>query len=214
MTLRFRLLIPAVLAAITLAASALADEKPKSKKTDQLTLEDVIFDAKYLHQLLGPNTLVAGHDKTGEVPVEALARTGITDKTKIFALPDEAVKPVLKSSIAPAMPQSYRFRDDASTAEFFLFVGTDGAVKSLHCYETNDQVFAIIAADALIKWRYTPAMIGTTAVPVIVPVQMKFAESDATNALFRTPKRPPTLKGEPRPQPVRPNKQQPQSGPR
>ena len=166
MTLRFRLLIPALLAAVALTAPALADEKPKTKKADKLTLEDVIFDAKYLHQQLGPKTLVAGHDKTGEIPVEALSRTGIADKTKIFALPDEAEKPVLKSSIAPTMPQSYRFRRDASTAEFFLFVGADGAVKSLHCYETNDQVFAIVAADALIKWRYTLAKIGSTAVPV------------------------------------------------
>lgn len=213
MTLRFRLLIPALLAAVALTASVAANDKPKTKKADKLTLEDVIFDVKYLHQQLGPKTLVAGHEKTGEVPVEALSRTGIADKTKIFALPDEAVKPLLKSSIAPTFPQSYRFRREPSTAEFFLFVGADGAVKSLHCYETNDQVFAIVAADALIKWRYTPAQIGTTAVPVLVPVQMKFDESDAANALFRAPKPPFSVQGNPTPPPpVRPGANQ--SGPR
>lgn len=212
MTLRFRLLIPAMLAAVALTASALADEKPKTKKSDKLTLEDVIFDAQYLRQHLGPKTLVAGHEKTGEIPVEAISKAGISEKTQIFALPDEAVKPVLKSSIAPTFPQSYRFRREPSKAEFFLFVGADGAVKSLHCYETNDQVFAIIAADALIKWRYTPAKLGTTAVPVLVPVHMKFDESDAANALFRAPKSPLSVPGNPTAPPaVRPGARQ--SGP-
>lgn len=213
MTLRIRLLIPALLAAVALTASALAEEKPKNKKSDKLTLEDVIFDVEYLHRQLGPKTLVTGHDKTGEIPVAALSRTGITDKTKVFALPDEAVKPVLSSSLAPTFPKSYRFRREPSTAEFFLFVGADGAVKSLHCYETNDQVFAIIAADALIKWRYTPAQIGSTAVPVIVPVQMKFDESDVANVLFRAPKPPFSVRGNPTPPPpVRPGSRS--SGPR
>jgi hypothetical protein len=212
MTLRFRLLIPALLAAVALTASALADEKPKTKKSDKLTLEDVIFDAQYLHRALGAKTLVAGHEKTGAIPIEALNKAGISEKTQVFALPDEAAKPVLKSSIAPTFPQSYRFRREPSTAEFFLFVGADGAVKTLHCYETNDQVFAIIAADALIKWRYTPAKIGTTAVPVLVPVHMKFDESDAAKALFRGPKPPFSVPGNPSaPPPVRPGGKQ--SGP-
>lgn len=211
MTLRFRSLTRCLLAVVALTASAVAADKPKAKP-DKLTLEDVIFDAKYLHQHLGPKTLVAGLEKSGEVPVEALTKTGITDKTQVFALPDEAVKPVLKSSISPTFPQSYRFRREPSTAEFFLFVGADGAVKSLHCYETNDQVFAIIAADALIKWRYTPAKIGETAVPVLVPVQMKFDESDAANAAFRGPKSPFSVQGNPTaPPPVRPGAKQ--SGP-
>ena len=212
MTLRSLLLLPALLAVVALAASALAADQPKAKKSDKLTLEDVIFNAQYLHQALGAKTLVAAHEKTGEVPIEAISKAGISEKTQVFALPDEAVKPVLKSSVAPTFPQSYRFRREPSTAEFFLFVGADGAVKTLHCYETNDQVFAIIAADALIKWRYTPAKIGDTAVPVLVPVHMKFDESDAAQALFRAPKSPFSIQGNPSaPPPVRPGAKQ--SGP-
>jgi hypothetical protein len=191
--------------ALTLVACAAfaADDKPA--KPTKLTLEDVIFDAKYLKQVLGPKTLVATEEKTGKIPTEAITRAKLDEKTQIFTLPDEATKPQLISSIPPAYPQSTRLRRDPPKADFLLFIGTDGAVKCLYCYETKDEVFAILAADALIKWRYVPAKINGTAVPVILPVEMKFNESDAAIGTFNGPKPPLSLRGNPtRPPPSTP----------
>jgi hypothetical protein len=180
-----------------------ADEKPA--KPAKLFLEDIIFDAKYLKQVLGPKTLVAKEEKTGQIPVEAINRAKLDEKTQIFSLPDEATKPELISSMPPAYPQSIRLRRDPPKADFLLFIGADGNVKCLYCYDTKDQVFAIVAADALIKWRYTPAKINGTAVPVLLPLEMKFSESDAAVGAFNAPKLPMSLKGNPSPpRPVQP----------
>ncbi len=189
--------------AVSLAAKE-APEKNKSGK--KLTLEDVIFDADYLKKALGAKTLVVPDEKTGLIPTEAIAKAGFAEKTQVYVLPDDAVRPVLKDSVAPSLNQSFRMKREPSKAEFFVFIGNDGKVKSLHCYNTNDQVYAIIAADALIKWTYTPAKLGSTAVPVILPVEMKFDESDAAIGTFRAGKPPISVQGNPSsPAPVRPN---------
>ena len=192
--------LTAVLILLSLPVFAADKAKPKAK-ADTLTLEDVIFDAKYLKQLLGPKTLVAPAEKTGELPTSGIEQAKLDEKTQIFALPDEATKPVLKSSFAPTYPQSLRLRREPIKARFLLFVGADGNVKGLYCYETNDQIFAIATADAVIKWRYTPAKIGATAVPVVVPLDMDFAESLAAVGTFNAPKPPMFQRGEPAPPP-------------
>jgi hypothetical protein len=193
--------------ACCLVAGLPAADKPddKKKKAD-LTLEDVIFDAKYLKQVLGPNTLVAPVEKGGGIPTEAISKAGLAEKTKIFALPDEAVKPELKQSIPPSYPRSLGLTKEGIHARFLVFVGADGHVKSLYCYETTDQIFAIAVADAVIKWHYSPAKLGQTAVPVLVPVDMKFDESMADRNTFRNPRNPLSVQGNPvDPKPVRDN---------
>lgn len=194
-----------VAAACSLVAGLPAADKPdaKKKKAD-LTLEDVIFDAKYLKQVLGPNTLVAPTEKTAQIPTEAIVKAGLDEKTKIFALPDDAVKPELKDSIPPSYPRSLGLSKEGIKARFLIFVGTDGRVKSLYCYDTSDQIFAIAVADAVIKWRYSPAKIGQTAVPVLVPIEIAFDESMADRNTFRNPKNPLSVQGNPAdPAPVR-----------
>jgi hypothetical protein len=188
---------PLLLAAALLFSPApAAEEKPKEKGPD-LTLEDVIFDATYLKRLLGPKTLVAPGQKSKTVPTDAITKAGLDEKTQIFILPDEAKKPVLKSSLPPHFPSSLKLRRDPIKAKFLLFIGADGNVKCLYCYETNDQLFALAAADAVVKWRYTPAKIGTTAVPVVIPLEMDFAESLAAVGTFNGGKPPVSLRGEP-----------------
>jgi hypothetical protein len=195
-----RALLAAALLLPFLPAHA-ADKAQEKAKGPDLTLEDVIFDAKYLKQMLGPKTLVAPAEKTGKIPTDAIGLANLDEKTQIFLLPDEAKKPELKSSFAPTYPQSLRLRRDPIKAKFLLFVGTDGSVKSLYCYETNDQIFALATADAVIKWRYKPAMIGNTPVPVIVPFEMDFAESLAALGAFKGPRGPMTS-GNPAPPPA------------
>ncbi len=189
-----------LLAVLPALAAGKSKEKEKAKAPD-LTLEDVIFDAKYLKQLLGAKTLVAPTEKSGTIPTEAISKAGLDEKTQVFLLPDEATKPVLKSSFAPTYPQSLRLKRDPIKAKFLLFVGADGNVKGLYCYETNDQVFAIATADAVIKWRYSPAKLGATAVPVVVPFEMDFSESLAAIGIFNGGKPPISLRGEPAPPP-------------
>jgi hypothetical protein len=198
--LRFSSLVVTSLLAVLVTAAEPA------KAVDNLTLEDVIFDASYLKKMLGPNTLVARDAKSGEIPTEAILHAKLDEKTKIYALPDEATKPELISSIPVSYPQSTRLRRDPPRADFLVFVGADGLVKCLYCYDTKDQVFAIVASSSLIKWRYSPAKIKGTAVPVLLPVEIKFSESDAAIGTFNGPKPPISLRGNPAPPPtVRPN---------
>jgi len=190
-------------AALLLASPAFSADS--TEKPPRLTLEDIIFDAKYLKQVLGPKTLVAREAGSGQFPTAAITQAKLDEKTKIFTLPDEATKPELISSVPPSYPQSTRLRREPPKANFLVFIGTDGSIKCLYCYDTKDQVFAIIAADALIKWRYVPAKINGTAVPVLLPVEMKFSESDAAIGTFNGPKLSPSLKGNPtRPPPTTP----------
>jgi hypothetical protein len=195
--LRFVLLLLAA-AALTLGLTAADKEKKSDKKGPDLTLEDVIFDAGYLKKFVGANTLVVPDEKTGQLPTAGLLKAALEKSTKIYALPDQAEKPKLDYSMPPTFPRSLRLsRGEAIKARYLAIVGPDGTVKCLYCYETNDEPFAIVTANAVIHWRYKPAKLNGTAVPVMVPIEMEFTESMAAVNTFRGPKSPNVVKGEP-----------------
>lgn len=201
--LRLALLL---LTATALAGTAPAADKNAEKKGPELTLEDIIFDAKYLQKLIGANTLVVPDEKSGQLPTAGILKAGLEGKTKIYALPDQAVKPKLDYSMPPTFARSLRLTTkEAIKARYLAFVGPDGGIKTLYCYETNHRDFAIVVADSLIHWRYTPAKLNNTAVPVLVPIEMEFTESMAAQSVFRGPKGPNEMQGNPAPPPqVRP----------
>ena len=66
-----------------------------------------------------------------------------------------------------------------------MLIGADGAVKCLYCYSHNDRLFAMAAAMAVVKWRYTPAKIQGTAVPVLAGLPMEFQSGDVNVEGFK-----------------------------
>lgn len=174
-------------ALLVLAGPAPAADKAKP---EQLTLEDIIFDAKYLKQMLGPNTLVTAVVETNRDrkksdtaltdTIKAIMESHLDEKTKIYALPDDATQPELKSSIPHSYPPGLNITREPKKADFLILIGADGAVKCMYCYNhsKNDQLFALAAAKAVLKWRYTPAKIRGTAVPVLAGLPMEFQSGD------------------------------------
>ncbi len=197
------------LAYVIAAALTVLSPAAEKAKPDKLTLEDVIFDASYLKKMLGPKTLVATvaeTDKTKAKPAATLADVtkAITEArldvgTQIFVLPEGATPPKLQSSIPTTYPPGHHVTKDAIKADFLVFIGADGAIKCLYCYQQTDRLFALAAAMAVVKWRYTPAMIQGTAVPVLTKLAMVFDVDDAAIEGFKARKGPKTEGGGPMP---------------
>jgi hypothetical protein len=197
------------LAVVTAGSFAWAAEEAKPA---ELTLEDIIFDAKYLKQSLGPKTLVTAvvetarkrkkSDTAMDDTLKAIKAAQLDEKTQIFALPDNATLPKLKSSIPHSYPPGLKISREPKKADFLMLIGADGAVKCLYCYYNNDRLFAMAAAMAVVKWRYEPAKIQGTAVPVLAGLPMKFETGDINIEGFKGQPRPMSERGVPVPKSV------------
>jgi hypothetical protein len=180
----------AVLLALTAPAPAAEDPKPEN-----VTLEDIIFDVKYLKQMLGPKTLVTALVETNRdrkladtaLPdtIKAIQAAQLDAKSQLFALPEGATPPKLKTSAPHSYPPGLNISREPKRADFLMLVGADGAVKCLYCYSNNDRLFALAAAAAVVKWRYTPAKINGTAVPVLAGLPMEFHSGDVNVESFK-----------------------------
>ncbi len=173
---------------IILASITVADNKAAGKDA-ALTLEDVIFDADYLKTQLGPKTLLTAGARSGEITPELpqkLTEAGLAKETRFFLFPAEASPPKLYFSIPHSYPQSMRQGRESGTAHFLALVGTDGKVKNIYCYQHTDRVFAIAYAAAVSRWRYEPAKIKGTAVPVLVDIPASYKGDGFDSDQFRS----------------------------
>ena len=185
-------LVYVVTALLILASSSPAAE---NAKTEKLTLEDIIFDVKYRKQLLGPKTLVTalvetnrGREKSDSAltdTIKAVREAQLDEKTQIYSLPDDATQPKLKTSAPHIYPPGLNISREPKKADFLMLIGADGAVKCLYCYSNNDRLFALAAAMAVVKWRYAPAKIQGTAVPVLAGLPMEFHSGDVNIESFK-----------------------------
>jgi hypothetical protein len=132
----------------------------------KLTLEDVIFDAKYIGEYLGPKTLLQLKGEAGPV-LAALAKTDLPGKTTFIQLPAQATPAKPKYETPPYLPESRKWQDMDAHASFLIFVSAEGKMESLYCYDQNDRIYALIVAQAITKWRFNPAKYGDTALPVL-----------------------------------------------
>ncbi len=191
---------------IILASVAAAADKATEKKA-VLTLEEVIFDASYLKSQLGPKTLLVAGNKSGEITPELpqkLTEEGFAKATRFFLFPSEATPPKLYHSIPHSYPQSMRQGRESGSANFVALVGADGKVQNIYCYQHTDRLFAIAYAAALARWRYEPAKINGTAVPVLVDIPASYKGDGFNSDLFRSNFPPPEalqIPSPPSPQP-------------
>lgn len=178
-----------LLAACILLAGPAAFAEKTQDPTEGITLEDVIFDANLLKQGLGANTLIVSDKKNTPLPTEltaAISAAGFADKTRLYDFPENARRPKLKKSIPYTYPRSLRQGKTRGHANFLVALGADGAVRGLYCYEHSDRLFALAAAAAIVKWRYEPAAINDTAVPVLMEVPMHYRGDGYDNDFSRT----------------------------
>jgi hypothetical protein len=140
-------------------------------------LAEIISDPKYFRSALGIKALVSSDPATGEIPSKLLAdlkSAGLTDGVQLIPLPRDAVLPYAKKRTAPAYPESLRRKKVDGRVEFLCVIGADGTVKGMYCVAAAQPEFAIAAAAALAQWRFEPARIQNTAVPVIVNTMLEF----------------------------------------
>lgn len=173
---------------LILASASAAADKASAPKAP-LTLEDVIFDADHLRRMLGPKTLLVPGAKSGEITAELplkLAAEGFAKATRFFQFPIESSPPKLYYSIPHSYPQRMRQGRESGSANFVALVGVDGKVKCVYCYQYSDRLFAIAYAAALSKWRYEPAKINGTAVPVLVDIPASYKGDGFDSDQFRS----------------------------
>ncbi|MCP5529641.1 MAG: hypothetical protein H7A44_04290 [Opitutaceae bacterium] len=144
-----------------LSSTALAEEETN------LTLEDVIFDANYTAQFLGPKTILQLKEGDPTPVLEALAKSGLAEKTKFMQLPPQLKPAKPKYETPPNLPETRKWQNEESDASFLIYVSAEGKVESLYCYSHSDKIFALSVARAILKWRFNPAMYGDTALPVL-----------------------------------------------
>ncbi len=140
-------------------------------------LVEIIADPKFLRGALGIKALLYSDPKTGEVAPELLAdvkAAGLTEGIQFFPLPKEATHPEPKSRVAPVYPQELQRKQVSGQVRFLCALGTDGTVKGLYCTATSRPEFAPAAAVAIVQWRFEPARIQNTPVPILVNVTLAF----------------------------------------
>lgn len=180
-------LISFALIALPVLAVAAAATGP----ADELTLEDVIFDAERFKKLLGPKTLLVPAEKSGDIPLplaEGIASAGFNRTTKLLVFPEAGTRPKLKSSIPFSYPNSLRKEGKDSYADFLLSIAADGTVRGLYCYRNDDRMFALAAGAAVVRWRYEPAKINGSLLPVVLQVTLQL-KHDGMNEEFHRMRR-------------------------
>jgi len=165
-----------LLTGIALCSGVLAHSATNTKPG---TLEDLVFNPEHLAASLGKKTLFFAPKDQPEVLQLLLAtfkQAGLDQKTQLVMLPDSVTPPQALSRAMPRYPLQLRRAGVQGESDFLLFVGADGQVKSLYCYEHNQAELAMAAAAALIRWTYEPVRIGPdqVAVPVLLRQKMLF----------------------------------------
>jgi outer membrane biosynthesis protein TonB len=168
---------------IAVFATAFAAEpaaKPTTlaeSKTTPPTLAEIVANPIYIRGAMGSQAVLVTDPKTGLVDEElakAVKATGLEDGIHFFPLPATGISPVAKFRSAPRFPDELRRRGVSGEARYLLVIGADGMVKGICCYQSSDPAFAVAGAGALITWKFSPAKIGATPIPVLAAQKMEF----------------------------------------
>ncbi|MCC6416325.1 MAG: hypothetical protein IT582_10495 [Opitutaceae bacterium] len=160
-TLRVGILLACLINGAALVRPVLAVDE------SHLTLEDVIFDAKYVGQFLGPKTILQLKPGDQTQVLEALAKSGLGEKTKFMQLPPQLTPAKPKFETPPRLPDVHKWQNKESDAAFLIYVSAEGKVESLYCYSHHDKIFARAVARSILKWRFDPASYNGSPLPVL-----------------------------------------------
>ena len=170
-------LLPLALILTSALAAEPSSAKPPARPP---TLEDVIFDPHYLRQALGPKTIISPIGPSAPPPelspevTAAIENAGLKKVTQLLALPAGATPLQRDKTVAPRFPDEKRRSGSPGTILFLIYVGTDGKVQGLYCSQASDHAYAVAAAEALLVWRFKPAKLGGTALPVLASQRFEF----------------------------------------
>jgi outer membrane biosynthesis protein TonB len=164
----------ASLTIVTTPALSAADSAPAKPPT----LAQLIGNPKFLQSTLSVKALIVVDARTGDVPDDvkaAIKAAELDERTQFINLPKNSTQPDPKHRVAPEYPYELRRRGISGSAKYLFMIGSDGAIKGIYCYEASHRELALAGAQALVKWKFTPAKLEGTAVPVMAYQTLDFS---------------------------------------
>ena len=167
--------------AVLLWAGSLAAADDKSSASPARTkppkLSEILFDAGHFKAALGKKALLTVDHSTGKVSptlLQDIAAAGLNESTQFYPFPSEGIQPEPKKREVPEYPAHLRRKGVDGSARLLILIGADGKVGAIYCANSTHRDFALASAEALVRWRFSPATIQGTAVPVVVFQTMDF----------------------------------------
>ena len=139
-------------------------------RTAKPELAAVIKDLGQFRAALGKKAILLQNAQTGKVEefiTKAIQRTGLDKEVQFFTMPPGSTFPEPVKRTAPENVKRFARSGSIAQALFLMVIGADGGVTGLYCVESSHPDLAVACAAAIVSWRYTPARIQGTAVPVV-----------------------------------------------
>lgn len=162
---------------LTGSITAAENTSPTKTRTKAPKLNEIVFDSQHFKAALGSKALLFVERSTGKVSpelVQDIAAAGLNDSIQFDPFPNEGIQPEPKKREAPAYPVHLRRKGIDGSARLLILIGAEGKVTAIYCSYATHPDFALASAEALMRWRFSPATIQGTAVPIVVVQTMDF----------------------------------------
>jgi TonB family protein len=150
-----------------------------AKKTKASDVNSLIATPQHLKESLTGTTMLLTKlnvGPTGPEVAKAILAAGLDQVTQFVPFPSEnAREPEPTKRVAPVYPYELRRKGVSGSTSFLMLIGADGRVKSLYCYQSTHPWLADAAAEALNAWKFKPATVKGTAMPVLANQTMDFS---------------------------------------
>lgn len=175
-----------VLSIILAGCSAIQPADPSSgdrgaKPTAATPFNKAILDRELFVSMLGSRVFVVSDDAGSErsfrdqaAPLtEVIEASGRSPKPTIVRYPSDQASPRLLRRPERIITPTSVPKEASYLAGFIALVDVNGDVAALYCHEHDDEGWMIGAARYLAQFKYSPAKVGTEAVPVVVFVDLQ-----------------------------------------
>ena len=116
--------------------------------------------------------IMIGTADANEATARGIEGLGRTPGTEFLLLPKDAIPPKAVRQSAPEYP---RYAGQGQ-ARVLGLISTSGEVVAVYCLSATHPAFGSAAAEAVGHWKYKPAKLNGTAIPVIFTQLMEFSQ--------------------------------------
>lgn len=135
------------------------------------------FDAAAFKAAIGPKVFLATDPKTGKISgelAESLKVANLTKDVQFYPLPSDATPPKVVHYETPTYPRDLQRSGSGGAARFLIFIDGNGRAKAIYCVAATHREFGIAGAEAIARWKFSPAKIQKNVVPVLVGQLLEF----------------------------------------
>lgn len=160
---------------VTVASMSFASEVTPAR-TAKPELGKIITDLSRFRSALGKKAILLPNPNTGQVEkfvTDAVHSTGLDQEVEFLTLPTGSTFPEAIKLQGPVDVKRFARSGIPAQALFLMVIGADGTVSGLYCVKSDHPDLAVACAAAIVGWRYTPAKIQGTPVPVVTAQLME-----------------------------------------